>query len=104
MHSLNKIISQNYINILDFNNCSIKSKNTETYYTKQIDNFNGNFEIINEYIKTNLYKNKTVVLCLKSKKLISILLVIYIIVIICIILFKISFNIKDLDHIRSLNL
>ncbi len=72
MHDLNGLIPNKYVNILSVDNYAKPSKNTvEKYFTAEIENFNGNFDRINHYLKDMLGKNKKIIICLDDKYQIS---------------------------------
>lgn len=70
MFNLEELLPKKYINILSIDNYS--SKNTvETYETKEIDRFNGNFNLLNIFINKNLKDSKKVVIVLEDRKILE---------------------------------
>ena len=65
MHDLNIIKPNNYINILGTDNY-IEKNNTEVYDSFQLENYNGNFKLINEFLNKLISQNKKVVVCLDN--------------------------------------
>ncbi|MBE6150615.1 MAG: transcription-repair coupling factor [Firmicutes bacterium] len=61
-----EVIHYNTINNLD---SVIKKSNTFKYDVHQIRKFNENIEAINEYLKKQLYINKTIVICLRKHQI-----------------------------------
>ena len=70
MFNLEELLPRKYINILSIDNYS--SKNTvETYETKEIDRFNGNFNLLNIFINKNFKDSKKVVIVLEDRKILE---------------------------------
>ncbi len=70
MFNLEELLPRKYINILSIDNYS--SKNTvETYETKEIDRFNGNFNLLNIFINKNIKDSKKVVIVLEDRKILE---------------------------------
>jgi len=61
-----EVIHYNTINNLDN---VIKKSNTFKYDVYSIKKFNENIELINDYLKKQLYINKTIVICLKKNQI-----------------------------------
>lgn len=70
MFNLEELLPKKYINILSIDN--YLSKNiVETYETKEIDRFNGNFNLLNIFINKNLKDSKKVVIVLEDRKILE---------------------------------
>ena len=65
MHDLNGIKPSKYINILGTDNY-IEKNNTEVYDSFQLESYNGNFKLINEFLNKLISQNKKVVVCLDN--------------------------------------
>ena len=61
-----EVIHYNTINNID---TIIKKSNTFKYDVHQIKKFNENIEAINEYLKKQLYINKTIIICLRKHQI-----------------------------------
>ena len=70
MHDLNIIKPNNYINILGTDNY-IEKNNTEVYDSFQLENYNGNFKLINEFLNKLLTQGKKVIVCLDNNLMIE---------------------------------
>lgn len=68
MHNLYDIIPKKYIDISDTDNY-INTSNCELYKINLIDNFNGNYKLINSFLEKN--KSKKIIVCLKKDKAIA---------------------------------
>ena len=70
MHDLNKIIPLKYLNLLITDNYSNESAK-ETYSSMEIENFNGNFILIDNYLNTLKRQGKRIVVCLDNNTMIN---------------------------------
>ena len=70
MFNLEELLPKKYINILSIDNYSSKNI-VETYETKEIDRFNGNFNLLNIFINKNLKDSKKVVIVLEDRKILE---------------------------------
>jgi transcription-repair coupling factor (superfamily II helicase) len=60
MHELEKILPNKYLNISPVDNF-LKDKAVEKYFTASIENFGGNYESINSYLKKCFKENKKII-------------------------------------------
>lgn len=70
MFNLEELLPRKYINILSIDNYSSKNI-VETYETKEIDRFNGNFNLLNIFINKNFKDSKKVVIVLEDRKILE---------------------------------
>ncbi len=70
MFDLEELLPRKYINILSIDNYSSKNI-VETYETKEIDRFNGNFNLLNIFINKNIKDSKKVVIVLEDRKILE---------------------------------
>ena len=70
MFNLEELLPRKYINILSIDNYSSKNI-VETYDTKEIDRFNGNFNLLNIFINKNFKDSKKVVIVLEDRKILE---------------------------------
>lgn len=70
MFNLEELLPKKYINILSIDNYSSKNI-VETYETKEIDRFNGNFNLLNIFINKNFKDSKKVVIVLEDRKILE---------------------------------
>ncbi len=70
MFDLEELLPRKYINILSIDNYSSKNI-VETYETKEIDRFNGNFNLLNIFINKNIKDFKKVVIVLEDRKILE---------------------------------
>ncbi len=69
MHDLNNIIPSSYVNILSVDNYIKKDESiVENYSSYKIENFNGNYNKINKFLKDSLQDGKMVIVCLNNKE------------------------------------
>ncbi len=73
MYDLKQLIPNKYINILSVDNYNKKNKNYifENYTSSEIDQFNGNYDRINYFLKKMLEKGKKIIVYLEESELIS---------------------------------
>ena len=68
MNDLDNLIPNQYINIVLVDNYVLNNKNdVEKYLTASIDNFNGNFDRINHFLKNMLAEKKDIIVFLDNK-------------------------------------
>lgn len=70
MNDLYDVKSLSYVNILNLNNY-VNVDNVEIYETKKIEQFNGNFDKINDFLNKMSSKNKKIVVLLDNNKMIE---------------------------------
>lgn len=70
MHDLNKIIPSKYVDILITDNYSDKSLK-EVYSSLEIETFNGNFALIDNYLKSLKRQKRRIIVCLDNNSMIN---------------------------------
>lgn len=70
MHSIDGLIPDNYIDILSTDNY-IEDSSDEVYYSLSVDQFNGNFEKINNYLTKLKNEKKKIIVCLDDDHMID---------------------------------
>ncbi len=71
MYDLQDLIPNKYVNILSVDNYKKTNDKTETYFSSLIPKFNGDYEKINKFVLNEINKNKTIIVFLNDKKMIS---------------------------------
>ena len=71
MHDLYDIIPNKYLDLQQIDNYKTNTTNSESYYSAEIEQFNGDFEKIRAYLYKMLKQNKKVVVCLDSDPMIA---------------------------------
>ena len=70
MHDLSDNIPENYINMPLVDNYPDRS-NCQIYHTSAVEQFNGNFEKINNYLEKMHFQKKKIIVCLDNSNMIS---------------------------------
>lgn len=70
MHDLYNNIPTSYVNLLSTDNY-IDKLNTQIYHTSKVEQFNGNFEKINNYLEKLKLQNKKIIVCLDNNNMIE---------------------------------
>ncbi len=71
MHDLIKIIPNNYVDIRSVNNYIKNSELVDSYYSSEIDQFNGNFARLKSFIEKQQKLGKKVIISLENEELIT---------------------------------
>ena len=70
MHDINDLIPEKYINVFIVDNYN-ENDDCETYKTELIEQFNGNFEKINNYLLKLKNQKKNIIVCLDNDNMID---------------------------------
>ena len=66
MFDLSYLIPKKYINLLSVDNV-LNSDSVQSYYSGDIPNFNGNFDLLRNFIEKMQRKSKTIIICMGDK-------------------------------------